>query len=495
MTNQLTILRLSSLMLVLTLLAGCGGSAKPDPPAPPTPAPLSASNLNLIFVVSEDLSYQATGDVNPKTANLTNQGLNRSLQMATFLNQKVLGTKNVTSIYTLEPMTHLQTASQLPDMAAFETMQQFAMLNQMTLSEVGKTPYTTNSYALNASYGPGSVPSGVATPNPLFPCTDCQGLDFKDQANNNESLVSGIIKTNQPGFYVFSAPWETIGNLIANINQQEGYNLTVPATYAGPNYVYAISITPSGGATLATYNSNLNPLATYPVLPAPPIVTAPCNGQPHFSIVVTGGEGGAVNPAGINTNETVYWIRHAEAHPKNWYEDGNYVGTGQWRALDLPNALRGKISPQVVYSIDPAQILPGSEGPSGQSSWSYVRPSLTAEPYAIATGLPYNLAASFDMIDQNPPQLSTVASDFFFAGGRFSNQALLVAWEHDHIPPTINALLASYHGSNLPAPNWPDSDYDTIWTVKLDAHGNVSINNTLCEGIDSKMLPSTPPQF
>jgi hypothetical protein len=111
-------------------MAGCGGSAT----APPTPAPLSAGNLNLIFVVSEDLAYQASGDVNPKTANLTNQGLQRSLLMATFLQQQVLGTQNVTGIYALEPMTHLQTASNYPDMAAPETIQQFAMLNQITLS-------------------------------------------------------------------------------------------------------------------------------------------------------------------------------------------------------------------------------------------------------------------------------------------------------------------------------------------------------------------------
>jgi hypothetical protein len=37
-------------------------------------APLSADNINLIFVVSQDLAYQdqASGDVNPSTANLTN---------------------------------------------------------------------------------------------------------------------------------------------------------------------------------------------------------------------------------------------------------------------------------------------------------------------------------------------------------------------------------------------------------------------------------------
>jgi hypothetical protein len=493
--HKLTVAPWLFLVFALMLLAGCGGSSRPDPPAPPTPSPRSANNLNLIFVVSEDLAYQASGDVNPKTANLTNQGLQRSLQMATFLKQQVLGTKNVTGIYTLEPMTHPQTPGQYPDMAAFETMQQFAMLNQIPLSVVGEAPYTANSYGLNASYGPGSVPSGVATPSPLFPCSDCQGLDFEDQEGNNEILVNGIVKANQPGFYVFSAPWETISRLLTKINQQAGYGLTLPASYAGPNYIYAISITPGGSASLVTYNSNLTPLSTYPVLPAPPIVAAACTAQTHFSIVVTGGQGGAVVPAGINTNETVYWIRHAEAHPQDWWEDGNYVGAGQWRALDLPNALRGKINPNQVYSIDPAQITPGSDGPSGQSSWSYVRPSLTVEPYAIANGLPYNLAASFDMMDQNPPQLSTVASAFFFNGGKFSNQTLLVAWEHDHIPPTVNALLASYHGNGQPAPDWPHPDYDTIWTVILDAHGNLTVNNTMCEGINSATLPATPPQF
>ena len=107
------------LALALTLLAGCGSSQ----PAPPAPAPLSAGNVNLIFVVSEDLAYQASGDVNPKTANLTNQGLQRSLLMATFLQQNVLGALNVTGIYALEPMTHLQTADNYPDMIGLETIQ------------------------------------------------------------------------------------------------------------------------------------------------------------------------------------------------------------------------------------------------------------------------------------------------------------------------------------------------------------------------------------
>jgi hypothetical protein len=200
-----------------------------------------------------------------------------------------------------------------------------------------------------------------------------------------------------------------------------------------------------------------------------------------------------VAPAGINTNETVYFVRHAEAHPTSWWEDGNCIGPGQWRALDLPYALQGKIHPTLVYSIDPAQVTPGSQS-SIADSYSYVRTNTTVLPYAIANNLPYKLAASFSMLAQNSPQLATQASEFFFTGGQFSNQTLLVGWEHDHIPTTVNALLASYHGGQT-VPNWPGNDYDTIWTVKLDANGNVSVDNLMCEGISSKDLPKAPPQF
>src|SRR5664279_3564320 len=457
--NKGAVVRLLFLVLALTLLAGCGGSN-----APPTPAPLSAGNVNLIFVVSEDLAYQASGDVNPKTANLTNQGLQRSLLMATFLKQQVLAGENVTAIYAVEPMTHLQTTNNYPDMAALETIQQFAMLNQSTLSDAGQIPYTSNSYPINVSYAPDQVISGVAPP--YNSCAGCQGLDFSDKRNDNETLVSDIVKANTPGFYVFSAPWETISSLLANINKLEGYNLSLPASYISPNYIYAISIAPSGSASLVTYNSYLTPPSTYPVLPPPPLVSTPCNTaqtQAFFSRTVNGGIDGAVIPAGTNTNETVYFVRHAEAHPKSWWEDGNYIAAGQWRALDLPYALRGKIQPTLVYSIDPAQVTSGSTSTQG-NSYSYVRTNLTVLPYAIANNLPYNLAASFELLDQNAPQLT---SNFFFNGGQFSNQTVLVGWEHDHIPWTVNALLTSYQPNVQQAPKWwPDTDYDTIWTVK-----------------------------
>src|ERR1019366_1951889 len=316
-----------------------------------------------------------------------------------------------------------------------------------------------------ASYALGSVPSGVATP-PL-PCPECQGLDFSDQEGANEPLVTVIVTANVPGFYVFSAPWETTSGLLANINELESYNLTLPASYQGPNYIYAISIAPSGSASVDTFNSNLDPPSTYPVLPPPALVSTPCMPPTPSSITVTGGTGGAVIPAGTNTNESLYIVRHAEAHPQGYWSDNNYVGAGQWRALDLPNALRGKISPNQVWSGDVSQFSQGTVTTSGDDHWSGVAPALTVEPYAIANNLPYHLVASFELSDPNAAQLT---SNFFFTGGTFSDQKVLLGWSYVQIGQTMNAPFSSYfpNGGGPTAPAWSPTDYDTVWTVTLD---------------------------
>jgi hypothetical protein len=59
-------------------------------------------------------------------------------------------------------------------------------------------------------------------------------------------------------------------------------------------------------------------------------------------------------------------------------------------------------------------------------------------------------------------------------------------------------LVSSYFppDATLPeVPPWPDNDYDTIWTVALDGAGNLTVNNAMCEGIDSSALPAACPQF
>ena len=461
--------------LVLTLLAGCGGGS--DAPG------LDGANVNLVFVVSPDLAYHDAGDVDPQTANLTNQGLQRSLRMASYLKDEVLRGSNVKSIFALEPMTHLQTAGQIPDMTGIGYIQQFALLNEKTLLDI-----TASSYPIRTSYGPHSVPPGVAAPSTFE--GSAQGLAFSDAGGDNLALAAGIIETNVNGFYVFAAPWETIRALLTHIKRAKGYDWDVPQDFVSANYVYAISIAPTGEASFFTFDSGLFPPKEYPVLSVP---RAACTQQTPFTIARTGGVDNSVVPWNINTNETVHLIRHAEAHPgSRFWDDGNYIGTGQWRALMLPEVLRGRIHPDQVYSIDPAQAF----DVGSIELFSYIRPSLTVLPYVVANNLPYHLVASFPLGSGNDPNAAQATKNFFFTGGEYSNQTVLVAWEHDHFPPLISALVQSYGGS-VPAPalSWPSTDYDTIWTVKLDGRGNLTVDNTLCEGIDTSTLPGSPPEF
>ena len=160
-----------SLFLALMMLVGCGGSCLNAQVT--NPAPLSVASVNLIFVVSEDLSYQAPGDINPATANLTDRGLQRSLLMGTFLKQHVLGGNNVTSIHALEPMTHLQTASKYPDLVALEPFSSSPMLNQVTLAGTDAVQFTANSFPIFSAYSPQSLPLGVA--QPVYPCAALRG--------------------------------------------------------------------------------------------------------------------------------------------------------------------------------------------------------------------------------------------------------------------------------------------------------------------------------
>lgn len=160
--------------------------------------------------------------------------------------------------------------------------------------------------------------------------------------------------------------------------------------------------------------------------------------------------------------------------------------------------LKGEINPDMVYSIDPAQWYP-----KGAFNFSYVRPSLTVWPFVIANNLPYFLVSEFQLITE-ATNLETAkqTSDFFFTGGKFSNKTILLAWESGHIRPLLKYLLDSYGGTNvleldidLPNTGWPGDDYDTIWRVRLDHHGNLIVDNKLCEEIQSNRLPASAPIF
>jgi len=109
--------------------------------------------------------------------------------------------------------------------------------------------------------------------------------------------------------------------------------------------------------------------------------------------------------------------------------------------------------------------------------------------------LPYYLVAGFSIGGATTdPAVAEATSDFLFthlAGANLSNQTVLLAWEHEHYPPLITYLLQSY-GGTFPDPG-PLGRRPTMipsGQVKLDAHSNLTVDNALCEGIDSTLLPT-----
>lgn len=492
MSNKSTwfLSHLFSFLLSIVFLTSC------------TTATNDKNSIHLVFVVAPDIAYQTTGDIQPDTANLTNQGLNRSLMMASYLKDEVLQSDSLQAIYALSPMTHLQTLNNYPNMTPLAYIQHFALLNQTSLKVDTSTLYTANSFPINVSYGEGSVPYGVSIPAESSP--NSIGLDFYNNNGNNDALVADIIHKKVAGYYVFCAPWETISALMQSINNKYDYNLEISNQYQGSNSIYEISIKDSK-AQFKRYDTALNPSTSYPQLPAH-VESIQCPAT-FIKIERKGGVAGVIVPADANKNQTLYIVRHAEAHPDATlkFEDGNYVGAGQWRALALAESLKDKIHPDMVYSIDPAQWFHTYD----EFNYSYVRPSLTILPYAVANNLPYYLVSEFQLSDdayaQNPIDVgvATTTSDYFFTGDKFSNTTLLVAWESGHIKAFLNQLLISYGGHTIPQLDiygpplggWPSDDYDTIWRVTLDANGDLTIDNELCEGIDTSKLPTDAPLF
>ena len=281
---------------------------------------------------------------------------------------------------------------------------------------------------------------------------------------------------------------------MASLSRLQGYGLSVPESYPGPNTIFAMAVPASGEASLVEYDSGVDAGKNYPMLPPPGVTSAACTVNTPPRITVIGGVGGAVVPAGANTNETLYLVRHAEAHPQGDWSDNNYVGAGEWRALDLPYALAGRITPDQVWSGDPAQYSQGTTDVAGDDYWSIVVPAMTVEPYAIANDLPYHLVTSFQLTDTN---VATETSDFFFTGGALSNHKLLLGWSYVQIDSTVNWLSGTYfpNGGGPSAPVWAATDYDSMWVLTLDGRGNLTADFTQCEGIDSGMLPAAAPQF
>jgi hypothetical protein len=420
-------------LLILAILTATLSSRAADAPAP---ARLGADTLNLVFIRSADVDA-ATGDLSIK-------GLNRSLMMGSYL-RSLLGGQSVSEIHALIPTSHPVGPGRIPDLAPLETVQQFDLLSQHAIGYAGAT-----------------LPIKV-------------DIDYR----NTLAAIHRMIAGRSIGNFFFSMPPAMLPALLRGIMQAEHWSTGITEIPAdGYNLVYVLSIPPGGKPVIQVVDAAIEPPDAYPnlnlrggnaCLQRP--YTLSTEGAPAYSV-----------PDGINTDETLYFVRHVEAHPDG-FEDGNYVCRGQWRAIGATGILFAKIGgrPDYVYSSDPAEIKEG---------FSYVRPALSLSPFAIQNDLPLNLAAR-DGSSIASNDAGKVAA-FFFFGGRFSGKTLLVGWGHTGIETAVADLVSRYGPVPRDLPLWNEDDYDTIYKVQLDVSGNLTFSNS-CEGILTSSLPHACP--
>ena len=427
--------------------------ATANPVRAAAPAPLNPGAINLVFVPS--------AEANPATGALTPRGLNRALRLGPWLAH--LSGAAADGIFALAPATHrIGSGGDIPDMAPLATIEPYALLYDAPIA---------------ASTAPVSAAACAKPP--------CQGIDYADKDGANEALVERILKARLPGMFVFAAPPETLNLMMRRTAADEGWKLAIAPFQADDHErIAALSLAPGAAtATLREYLADVAPPSAYPdfglrgggaCLEAPSAISSAARGLRP--------------PAGANRGETVYLIRHAEAHPTPLFENGNLVCQGEWRAIGAGPALVKKIGrvPDFVYASDPSQPM---QARSGGARFSYVRPALTLAPFATEYGAPLRLASGFNWWD------AEAADKFFFFGGaasRFSGKTVLVAWEHRTIGRIVGALLHDYGLDPAELPRWNRNDYDTIWKVRLDERGDLTFGVD-CEGIPSGSLPPACP--
>ncbi len=156
--------------------------------------------------------------------------------------------------------------------------------------------------------------------------------------------------------------------------------------------------------------------------------------------------------------ETILFIRHGEK-PTDGLGQLNCQGFN--RALALPAVIRRKYARlDAVFAANPSIRKPDGPGDDDEAraAYDYVRPLATAEPTAIAFGLPIQAEIGFTDIARLKAALLDPA---------YRNATVLVAWEHHQIFNLVPDLVTSLGGRKPDVAKWPKRDFDSIWRVTI----------------------------
>ena len=168
---------------------------------------------------------------------------------------------------------------------------------------------------------------------------------------------------------------------------------------------------------------------------------------------------------GAMTTETILFVRHGEKPAEGL---GQLSCQGLNRALALPGVIRRKYKRlDAVFAPNPAFQKPDGAGDDDEDreSYDYVRPLATAEPTAIAFGVPVRTDIGFRDIAKLKAALLEPA---------YRNANVLVAWEHHMIHNLVPDLIGSLGGKPDAVPEWKKKDFDSIWRVTIQRSGSTT---------------------
>lgn len=396
---------------------------------------LNNNNSNFVFVPNMEQS---------NLGNLSIRGFNHSLIFGRLL-FSILN-NNLANIYTIAPSSNI--TNNISNISSLQTIENFALLYQN---------YWKNN-------------SGSISPTLL---------------NNNASdfsYINTVIQQNNIGqnnVFVMSAPEiNYILNKLARTN-----HFSFNPINANSHQFVILSEDTTGTYKSQTLNDGItiNTDITFPKtsIPFQNMASLKCPQGFHSYSFKLNSQPKAFS---VNKNETVYLIRHVEAHPyqansnSSRVENGNYVCKGQQRALGVTDRLfqiMGK-SPDLVF------------GPSTSGAtivgYYYIRPSLSITPFTIAHNLPLNIIPASILTYGNANRLA----DYLFTNKNrsdLSGKTILVSWESNHATSAVKDLIQNIFQQDIPK-DFPDLslDYDTVFKVSLDDNGNMTFNST-CEGV------------
>lgn len=159
--------------------------------------------------------------------------------------------------------------------------------------------------------------------------------------------------------------------------------------------------------------------------------------------------------AADNTIETLVFVRHGEKPAEGL---GQLSCKGLNRSLALPAVIAAKFGkPDAIFAPNPGQ----QKNDDGHSYY-YVRPLATIEPTAIQFQMAVQTPYGYEQIDQLGHTL---------VDPKYHHKLVVIAWEHKLIEKLVRQMVSAHGGNAADVPKWRSDDFDSIYILKLDWHG------------------------